>query len=1446
MENPSSDSKSKLIIPVPVENPQNKRRRRPFFLWIILHTWTFPLVFKIFRTGEMKEEDIYPTRGGISYEECFPKFIKHYEKTGYKRPLRSLVLAFKWKLISVGLLSFMTSLTYSLPPLVLKKIIACLQDPNSSFSDMSLLVAASFGINFLNLYTGLHCNMINNEFSSCCRIILRRLMVEKMFRLHPSYSPISISAKINSISNQDIGLMVNVLVGLNSYVQNPLKLLFVWVLIVSEVGVWLGLAASGVFFFSIMIQGVFKTANRNNMKEKAFFTQDIIKLLTEFFSKMKSVKMNGWEPILEEKIMAFRKLTVDNIRVSTKIKLYLKLITQNTSSVVSVVVFCFTSLAGVELEPANAFAILALLGKLSGPIESLNTSIQSYYSFEVSYERFEWLMNAREREDYVERNPKGKIARPGYVRLRDASFSWIDEGVTKDEELFQQLKKKKVPSTASQILLKIKKTGIWIYSCFSKILRRKKQAPGNQSLLSGDSEAGISSIEITSRTLDSSVVSEESSSDEKMDGSSSFSLDSSMEMTRDASGFSDESLEKDKSPKRPSLIGKANALEKIDLKIQPGELIGVYGRVASGKSTLVSSLVADVKKIKGKVNVQGSVSFCPQETWLQQTTIRNNILFWREFNREKYIETLRLAQLIPDLESFKDKDLTEIGERGVTLSGGQKMRVAIARSIYEEADIYLFDDSFASLDAEVGTKIFEEVLLEKLKGKTRIVTFSNVRWLEKLDKVIILDDGQVAFYGDPEECKRSNAISGVYSPLKTQKEREPVTKEMTMERPQKKKGGMMKMKGKKKGKEERIETQQNGETLKEVSVGQQEVTSDSSLDVSITSNSSAGFEVLEDLPENRTKLIKNDKDTKGTVKLSTYIRYLSFSHWFSPFVYLFFFCFSSTFGIVSTWWVAAWTSKKFPLTTVTYSLFYAGFFAFSAIVNALHLVFHRWACLYSSSKIHKSIVDSLLSTKLQWFDQNPTGRVVARVTGNQSQLDMAVPSSIKNFFFTVFQFASKIFFTLYNAFFLGPVFLLVSFFYFIILKLNQTAILEAKRWTNANSSPVATFLIEMSTAGVIPHIYTGPAPLLAKYQELIAILERAQYTNFVLGKGQSLQYALLSLTAGSLASLVIFLSRSKNITVEETAIYALCLSYVSKIISQIFSFSQNYSTMEQNMNNVERVIKYIDENPRERAGKPDEAQRNPKEQIITQGELEFRDVECQYRENTPKILKGVSFAIQPGEKIGIVGRTGAGKTSLALCISQLLEQSSGEVFFDKKNAMDFSCKSIRKNMNVIPQEPILFKGSLKVNIDPFGEASETHLAEILKKTHLWESLPGESAQEKLEFQVVEGGNNMSVGQRQMITLVRALVHKRKMVLMDEATSNLDDKTEETIQTLLHDEFKESTVVTIAHRLQTVMDYDRVFVMSEGNIVEQGNPKELANDKSSMFGQLVEAMEFGNK
>ncbi|XP_046664343.1 multidrug resistance-associated protein 1-like [Homalodisca vitripennis] len=852
-------------------------------------------------------------------------------------------------------------------------------------------------------------------------------------------------------------------------------------------------------------------------------------------------------------------------------------------------------------------------------------------------------------------------------------------------------------------------------------------------------------------------------------------------------------------------------LRNITLKVQPGQLVAVVGAVGSGKSSLISAFLGEMDKVSGYVNTKGRIAYVPQQAWIQNTTVKENILFGSNYESKKYSHTVEACALRQDLDMLPGGDSTEIGEKGINLSGGQKQRVSLARAVYNDADIYLLDDPLSAVDAHVGKHIFESVIGPRgeLRRKTRILVTHAVTFLNQVDFIVVLKAGEITEMGTFRELL---AKKGEFSDFLVQHITDTDDPELESEI------------------EEMLDDDDERMKLKE----KLKLSKSGSARSSISSVSQ-----LHLMPENDEtitahidKLIQSEKTETGSVKWSVYIHYLKSTGLLLSLSTVGFQIISQAMAISANIWLSTWTNDTTAAVDGVQVLDKRNFYfeiysllGFGQVLAVLGCAFTLACCTIMASRhLHFTMLSSILRCPMSFFDTTPIGRLVNRFGKDVDVVDSVLPYTINSAMSSFANVLGTLVVITWSTPIFASVIVPVGLLYYLVQKVYVATSRQLKRIESVSRSPIFSHFSETVSGASSIRAYRVESRFIKTSEDRVDANLVCYYPSLVSNRWLGIRLETVGNILILFAALFAVLGRDTL----DSGIVGLSISYALQITGMLNHAVRMGSEIETNIVSVERIKEYA-EVPQEA---PWEIQPRPHPGWPSHGTVQFKDYQVRYREGLDLVLRGVSFVVNGGEKIGIVGRTGAGKSSLTLSLFRILEAAGGHIYIDGLDISTIGLGDLRSKLTIIPQDPVLFSGSLRMNLDPFEVYSDTDLWRALQLAHLDEFTRSQT--QKLHHSIIEGGENLSVGQRQLVCLARALLRKTQVLILDEATAAIDLETDDLIQQTIREEFKDCTVLTIAHRLNTIMDSDRVIVLERGTLKEFDSPTNLLKRPASIF------------
>ncbi|TPX64351.1 hypothetical protein SpCBS45565_g05955 [Spizellomyces sp. 'palustris'] len=918
-------------------------------------------------------------------------------------------------------------------------------------------------------------------------------------------------------------------------------------------------------------------------------------------------------------------------------------------------------------------------------------------------------------------------------------------------------------------------------------------------------------------------------------------------------------------------------LQNINLTLPKGALIAIIGPVGSGKSSLLNALISEMRRTSGSIQYSGTLGYCPQQSWILNTTLRNNITFSRPFDQTKYIHALHACALEPDLSLLPNADMTQIGERGITLSGGQKQRLNLARCIYLDSDIILLDDPLSAVDAHVGAHLFEKCILGALKGKTRVLVTHQLRVLPRCDMVVVMNEGRVVEVGGFEElmskegemARLMKAFGGVDDKAVYDKGKVDGDAGHDDLRDQLVHNLVQVDEKATPGDKVNPAKQREQTSVKDFTTLDEKATPDTSEEAALARIKA----VITRTHAPHTLMTTEDRAT-GSVDTRVWLSYVKAAGGLSftlPLLVLLVIIQSARVG--TDFWLVIWTNDRIPsFTTKTYVGIYWAWGAFQTLSLYLFGFFFAIFGTRASRTLHAAALSRILQSPVSFFDSTPLGRIINRFSKDTDTIDTTLSDSFRTFINTFAVAVSTFVLIIYaTPFFIIPLVPILCIYY-LLQKVYRATSRELKRLDSTTRSPLYAHFGETLHGAPSIRAYGEQARFISQTDTMINTNNAPAF--LLIGAQRWLGVRLESLGAVLVFFGGVFGLLNRDNDVLSPALLGLSLSYALQVTQTLNWGVRQFTETEIAMNAVERIEFYAYQIEVEPVpppppppgdafdgpggevthgvtahATPDSTPSVPHSIAIishipptpppptwpTTGTLTLTNLTLRYP-NQPPILHIPSLHIPHASKVGIAGRTGSGKSTLVSSLFRIIEPCTGTITLDSIPIHTLPLASLRRGLTIIPQDPTLFSGTLRTNLDPFSLYTDTQLHDALSLASL---TPFFSARQGLDTRIDTSGENLSVGQRQLVCLARALLRHPKILIMDEATANVDLETDALIQKLLRRAFKDCTILCIAHRVGTVLDYDRVLVLDKGRVVEFDEPGVLVK-RGGVFAGMVSA------
>ncbi|CAK9328612.1 unnamed protein product [Citrullus colocynthis] len=869
----------------------------------------------------------------------------------------------------------------------------------------------------------------------------------------------------------------------------------------------------------------------------------------------------------------------------------------------------------------------------------------------------------------------------------------------------------------------------------------------------------------------------------------------------------------DTSSPRPTLSG-------IQVRVEKGMRVAVCGVVGSGKSSFLSCILGEIPKLMGEVRLCGTSAYVPQSPWIQSGNIEENILFGSPLDKPKYKNAIHACSLKKDLENLPHGDQTIIGDRGINLSGGQKQRVQLARALYQDADIYLLDDPFSAVDIHTALDLFKEYIMTALADKTVIFVTHQVEFLPAVDLILVIKEGRIIQAGKYDDLLQAGTD---FNTLVTAHHEAIEAMDIPNHSSEDSDETMSADESPNLGKKCDLVGNSLGNLAKEV----QECIS--------AAEQKAIKEKKKAKRSRKRQLVQEEERVRGRVSMKVYLSYMAAAYkgFLIPLIIVAQALFQFL-QIASNWWMA-WANpqtegdqpKVTPMILLVVYMALAFGSSWFVFVRAILVAMFGLA---AAQKLFVKMLTSIFRAPMSFFDSTPAGRILNRVSIDQSVVDLDIPFRLGGFASTTIQL-------------IGIVGVMTEVTWQVLLLVIPMAIVclwmqkyymassrELVRIVSIQKSPVINLFGESIAGAATIRGFGQEKRFMKRNLYLLDCYSRPFFCSLAAIEWLCLRMELLSTFVFAFCMVLLVSFPHGSI---DPSMAGLAVTYGLNLNARLSRWILSFCKLENKIISIERIYQY--------SQIPSEApilieDSRPPSMWPENGTIELTELKVRYKENLPLVLRGVTCCFPGGKKIGIVGRTGSGKSTLIQALFRLVEPSSGRIVIDSIDISTIGLHDLRSRLSIIPQDPTLFEGTIRGNLDPLEEHSDHEIWQALDKSQLGQMI--REKEQKLDTPVLENGDNWSVGQRQLVALGRALLRQARILVLDEATASVDMATDNLIQKVIRTEFRDCTVCTIAHRIPTVVDSDLVLVLSDGRIAEFDTPARLLEDKSSMFLKLV--------
>ncbi|KAH8815635.1 P-loop containing nucleoside triphosphate hydrolase protein [Xylogone sp. PMI_703] len=886
-----------------------------------------------------------------------------------------------------------------------------------------------------------------------------------------------------------------------------------------------------------------------------------------------------------------------------------------------------------------------------------------------------------------------------------------------------------------------------------------------------------------------------------------------------------------------------NVLEDINFSASKGELSCIVGRVGAGKTSFLQSILGDLWKVNGEVIIHGTTAYVAQQAWVMNASVKENILFGHRYDPLFYQKTVEACALLEDFAQLPDGDETEVGERGISLSGGQKARLTLARAVYARADIYLLDDVLSAVDQHVGRHLIDNVLGPRglLSSKTRILATNSIPVLMEADYIVLLRNERILERGTYTQLM---AMKGeVANLIKTASNQE----QSADDEAESSSSGSSIMNN-----VERIENDREKEEMEEAQERltqlapirsapsrRKERTQSSN---TLRRASTASFrgprgKLLDEEDARKTKQAKEFSE-QGKVKWKVYTEYAKESNLYAVAVYLCMLLGAQVTQVAGSVWLKNWAETNSEQGSNPQVGKYIGiYFAFgigsALLVVVQTLILWIFCSIEASRKLHERMAFAIFRSPMYFFETTPAGRILNRFSSDIYRVDEVLARTFNMLFVNT----ARAGFTLAVISWSTPAFtaliIPLGAVYFWIQRYYLRTSRELKRLDSVSRSPIYAHFQE-SLGGISTiRAYREQLRFSKENEWRVDANLRAYFPSINANRWLAVRLEFIGsvIIIASAGFAIISVSTGSGLG---PGLVGLAMSYALQITQSLNWIVRQTVEVETNIVSVERVLEYA-QLPSEA---PEVIHRNrPPASWPAKGQVVFNNFSTRYREGLDLVLKNINLDIKPHEKIGVVGRTGAGKSSLTLSLFRIIEPAEGNISIDSINTSTIGLLDLRRRLAIIPQDAALFEGTIRDNLDPGHIHDDTELWSVLEHARLKDHVTSMTG--GLEAKINEGGSNLSQGQRQLVSLARALLTPSNILVLDEATAAVDVETDALLQNTLRSPlFSKRTIITIAHRINTILDSDRIVVLDAGEVKEFDTPLKLVENKNGLFYKLV--------
>ena len=1313
-----------------------------------------------------------------------------------------------------------------------------------------LIVYVYYGVGFLltkliNIFLSKKINEYQNFVGFKAGVELNCLIFDKLLVVSPSsrHNKAETGEIVNYVQI-DSNQLIRFVTMSPSLITIPISIFAYSFLLFDYLGISFSFGLGVLLIFLLINYFMQKTFKKLQKRRQANMDKRL-RMTTAILFNLKVLKLYSWDDFFFDRLNHLREIELNTIRKIFNFRNSNQTVFWLSPIMTTIVTIGAYEYLNKETQIENIFVSLGVLNSLQEPVRAIAMIYTSFLETLISLKRIQKFMNQENiKEENIITNDEKTKEEDIMIKIENGTFSWGAEqkGILNadDEDRLIALNLRDINFTVKkgEFVCIIGEVGSGKSSLLNAMLNNMIQV----------------SPEEVAKILDARKIPDD--------------VDHPLQIVPE--GKLSVALERDSTvPKNP--------MQEITTKIESKMENNIEDNPDSNNYN--------------KVYINGSIAYVCQTPFIQNNTLKNNILFFHEFNAEKYNKVLKISELLSDLEILKGGDMTEIGERGINLSGGQKARVSIARALYSDSDIYLLDDPISALDAHVGRNIINNVLCDYLKNKTRILVTHAIQYSDRADRIVYMKDGKIEWEGDFQSLEEQEFYENMV--IKKKEEEDNLQKKNSEEIDFNNKSNNINNdinqeenlnlidnirqpnSDRKKSIDEEYIDLKHKQKLDESSMlienlDQEKVVeplitdeeSDKNLDIKKKPSSHKKQDEEENITnignkenEGEIKRIAIEEDrVKGKLKGNVYATYFR-NNGGALFVITLFFILIFWQGLKcgSDLWLVHWKdeeSKKDPNERIDWKnfLMYSGLGISAALFVYLRLLIIYIGSISNSRALHRNMLHHLIKAPINLYhDTVPKGQIFNRLSNDLFKIDIGESFM----FYNVSSYSANLIGQIVVCAIFQPYCLTLVPFIVILGLLTMRYYLncsrEISRLESISRSPLLNSVNETVFGALTIRAFKLNNYFIDDFRKKADNFLKTRI--FLVG---IMNWYTLMLDFLSYMFIIFLILFSIFFRFDfEPATIGILLNYCVQIQDELVRYLTCRSNLENDMVGLERAIAYtkiIQERP-DKMKNDDEIGLWPSE-----GSIRFENYSVQYRPETEIVLKNLNFEINPREKIGIVGRTGSGKSTIALCLFRILEAKEGKIYMDDVDISQIGLKKLRSNITIIPQDPTLMEGSLKFNIDPLNNHTEKEIEDVMREIGFWyicernlEENKNKPDNEKgLNMIITENGGNISIGERQLICITRAILRKSKIIIMDEATASIDVNTENIIQKAINNLLKDSTILTIAHRIKTVLNSDRILVLDKGQVVEFDKPKFLLANKNSMFYEFYNNANNANK